>query len=118
MQVPPETLSHLNTPILGLVDPKLTQRQERIKWKAINSLDIEKIVENTDILSLEQILPSLINCKISKEEFQRADKASLAKLLQVFQLSLEYFSYTHNYLANLKDKLSEQNTEMENQVNR
>jgi len=118
MQIPRETLSQLNVPTMVPLDPKLSQKQERIRWKTIKNLDIEKIIENNDVIALENFLPSIVNCKISKEEFQKTDKNSLAKLLQIYQLSLEYFSYTHNYLNNLKDKLNEENSQMEATVNK
>ena len=118
MQIPSDTIAMNQYASQGMpqIDPKLYQKQDKVKWKAIKNLEIERIIENNDVLALENFLPNIINCKISKDEFQRADKKSLAKLLQIFQLSLEYFSYTHNYLTNLKEKLNEENTEIEESV--
>lgn len=116
MQIPRESFNQINTATMAPLDPKISQKQERIKWKTIKNLDLERIIENNDVITLENYLPLIMNCKISKEEFQKTDKASLAKLLQIFQLSLEYFSYTHNYLMNLKEKLNDENTEMEENV--
>ncbi len=99
------------------IDPRLYQKQEKVKWKAIKNLEIEKIIENNDVIALENFLPNIANCQVSKGEYQKMDKKSLAKLLQIFQLSLEYFSYTHNYLTNLREKLQEENTEIESSVN-
>lgn len=117
MQMPLETMTQYNVAqTMPLIDPKLYPKKERIKLKAIKNLDIEKIIENTDVLALENFLPNIINGKLSKEEYQRTDKKTLAKLLQIFQLSLEYFSYTHNYLTSLKEKLHDENIEIESQV--
>ena len=116
MQIPRESFNQVNTATMAPLDPKISQKQERIKWKTLKNLDLDRIIENNDVITLENYLPLLMNCKISKEEFQKTDKSSLAKLLQIFQLSLEYFSYTHNYLMNLKEKLTEENTEMEANV--
>ena len=116
IQIPRESLNQMNAATMAPLDPKISQKQERIKWKTIKNLDLERIIENNDVITLENYLPLIMNCKISKEEFQKTDKASLAKILQIFQLSLEYFSYTHNYLMNLKGKLTEENTEMEENV--
>ena len=107
----------LETQTMQPIDPKIYQKQEKVKWKAIKNLEIEKIIENTDVIALENFLPNIANCRVSKEEYQKMDKKSLAKLLQIFQLSLEYFSYTHNYLTNLREKLQEENIEIESSVN-
>lgn len=100
-----------------LIEVKTHKNNEKIKWKKIKNLDIENIIENNDVITLEKFLPNLMNCKLTKEEFKNTDKKSLAKLLQIYQLSLEYFSYTHNYLSNLNEKLDEETQENEKFVN-
>lgn len=96
-----------------LIEVKAHKNKEKINWKKIKNLNIENIIENNDVISLENFLPNLVNCKLTKEEFNNTDKKSLAKLLQIYQLSLEYFSYTNNYMSNLKEKLEEENQENE-----
>lgn len=114
MNISSENFQFMN--VIPPTDPKLLQKTERIRWKSIKNLDVEKIVENNDIFSLENFLPNIMNCKITKEEFQKTDKKSLAKLLRIFQMSLEYFSYTHNYMNDLKEKLDKENEENEKLV--
>ena len=89
---------------------------QKVNWRAINNVNVSHIVENVDLLALESFIPNLIGSKISREEFQKIDKANILKVLQLYQLSLEYFSYTHNYLSDLNEKINQENDNVKKEV--
>lgn len=94
----------------------LFQQNQKVNWRAINNVEVSHIIENVDLLTLESFIPNLIGSKISREEFQKIDKRNILKLLQLYQLSLEYFSYTHNYLNSLNEKINQENDNIKKEV--
>lgn len=89
---------------------------QKINWRAIKNVNVSHIVENVDLLSLESFIPNLIGSKIGREEFYKIDKVNILKVLQLYQLSLEYFSYTHNYLTDLNEKINQENENIKKEV--
>lgn len=90
--------------------------QKRMPWQRIADLNINAIQDKNDILMLESFLPSLLNSNISAEEFNNTSKSNLLKVLQLSQLSLEYFLYTHDYLDSNIATLNQNCADMEKEI--
>ncbi|CAH8670145.1 unnamed protein product [Schistosoma curassoni] len=66
------------------------KRTEKIDWKRLASIDVNRITKDVDIESLQEILSSVTFCDITNEIDTRYVDNNLIKLFQLAQLLVEY----------------------------
>lgn len=78
------------------------ERVEPINWRLISSVDINKIIAQSDTATLERLSLHLTFCKLPRSEtsvshgrprLQEDGHASLWDIIRILQLSLEYIFY-------------------------
>ncbi|CAH8678676.1 Zinc finger protein dzip1 [Schistosoma haematobium] len=88
------------------------KRTEKIDWKRLASIDVNRITKDVDIESLQEILSSVTFCDITNEIDTRYVDNNLIKLFQLAQLLVEYLLYSQDYLTTTIDSLKEENNEL------
>ncbi|KAK4475018.1 hypothetical protein MN116_002116 [Schistosoma mekongi] len=88
------------------------KRTEKIDWKLLASIDVNRIASRVDIESLQEILSSVTFCDITTEVDSRYVDNNLIKLFQLAQLLIEYLLYSQDYLTTTIDSLKEENNEL------
>jgi hypothetical protein len=69
-----------------------------------------------DIATLEAFLPNILNSEIDEEEYEKLKPDTLLRLLEILQLSLQYFDYTQDYLDNLAGETSNEIVRLEKKI--
>lgn len=67
--------------------------------------DIEKMVAEVDLSTLEQLLQNITYARLDRDDLERLGDAHFIKLFRLSQLSIEYLIYTQNYLETLTRSL-------------
>ncbi len=60
--------------------------------------EIQRIIDHVDLMSLESHLPYLMNFSIDASQYSNNNQQHLKGVLDLLSLSLEYYSYTNDYL--------------------
>ncbi|TNN13984.1 Zinc finger protein isoform 1 [Schistosoma japonicum] len=88
------------------------KRTEKIDWKLLASIDVNRIASRVDIESLQEILSFVTFCDITTEVDTRYVDNNLIKLFQLAQLLIEYLLYSQDYLTTTIGSLKEENNEL------
>jgi hypothetical protein len=88
------------------------EREGRLKWKDIVSLDIESMIRNNDITPLETYLANLIFSSVDENDLQIVPETSVLKLIKTYQYVLEYLLHTQQKLENENKVLETNYTQM------
>nr|CAH8874678.1 unnamed protein product [Trichobilharzia regenti] len=88
------------------------KRTEKIDWRRLASIDVNRIASHVDIESLQEMLTSVTFCDITSEIDTRYIDTNFIKLFQLAQLLIEYLLYSQDYLTTSLDSLKEQNQEL------
>ena len=130
------THTELKKPIIARYVPKMFMRSsgdlpnrfcwrehvEPINWRLISSININKIIEESDTASLEPLSLHLTFCKLPQSEtslshgraqFQDEGRANLWIIIRILQLSLEYIFYLRSQDAIHLDQMMCQIQEQE-----
>lgn len=78
----------------GGVPFSFAQREGRIDWKLLASVDPEVVSRRCDVRGLQAIIDNLTFADIERERAWSAADKSLMKLLRLAQLSIEYLVYS------------------------
>lgn len=83
------------------------KRQERVNWKKLASIDIEKLSHNLDFHCLQDNIVHITFCDIEHEVDRNSVDPNYIKLFKLAQLIIEYLLHSQEYLANIIQNLEE-----------
>lgn len=69
----------------------------RINWRQLMNVDMDKLVKEIDLSSLETLLNNITYANLDKEDMERLGDAHFVKLFRMSQLTIEYLLYTQDY---------------------
>eukprot|EP00158_Paraphelidium_tribonemae_P009673 Partr_v1_DN28927_c4_g1_i4_m25223 putative DAZ interacting protein len=75
--------------LVASADFQFKKRREAIDWRLLSSVNMDKLVRERDIVSLQKVLENVTFCDIEKEAFDNMDP-NYIKLFQLSQLIAEY----------------------------
>lgn len=75
------------------------QRRGRLDLRALHSLDLERIVQEVDIDSLQAHLENLTFCNLREQDLKYMTDPHVIKLFRVAQMIIEYLLYAQENLA-------------------
>ncbi|TGZ71050.1 hypothetical protein CRM22_002855 [Opisthorchis felineus] len=103
-----------NTPIHPFV---FRQRKEKVDWRRLASIDVTRVINEMDVGTLQDVLPSVAFCDITCEVDMRYVDSNLIKLFQLAQLLVEYLLHSQSYLISSVDSLKEENSSLQKDLN-
>lgn len=92
------------------------EKQQSLDWNKIHNADIIRIKRTNDIETLESFLPNILNSSIEEENYKDLKPETLLKLVQILQMSLQYFDYTQDYMDNLVNETIAEIANLDKQV--
>ncbi|KAJ3129410.1 Zinc finger protein dzip1 [Nowakowskiella sp. JEL0407] len=87
------------------------QRKERLDWRMLGALQVEKIVREVDIERLQEAIDNITFCDIEAEDLRYVDP-NIVKLFQLSQLVIEYLLYSQEFLYEQKTAAAEESATM------
>ncbi|XP_060005765.1 cilium assembly protein DZIP1L isoform X7 [Lagenorhynchus albirostris] len=109
--LPPSMQSHATT-AQGLSDPlfvaytlptfKFQPRRERMDWRRISALDVDRVARELDVATLQENIVSVTFCNLDREVCGRCGQPvdpALLKVLRLAQLSIEYLLHCQDCLS-------------------
>ncbi|XP_036707205.1 zinc finger protein DZIP1L isoform X9 [Balaenoptera musculus] len=109
--LPPSMQSHA-TSAQGLSDPlfaaytlpafKFQPRRERMDWRRISALDVDRVARELDVATLQETIVSVTFCNLDREVCGRCGQPvdpALLKVLRLAQLSIEYLLHCQDCLS-------------------
>ncbi|XP_061050598.1 cilium assembly protein DZIP1L isoform X1 [Eubalaena glacialis] len=109
--LPPSMQCHATT-AQGLSDPlfaaytlpafKFQPRRERIDWRRISALDVDRVARELDVATLQENIVSVTFCNLDREVCGRCGQPvdpALLKVLRLAQLSIEYLLHCQDCLS-------------------
>jgi hypothetical protein len=96
--VPNFTQTYLSHPAPNF---SFQEKSAKLNWQQIEEIDIQKMMNNTDLETLEGVLSNLTYSQLDKDDLKRIKDKNLIKLFKLGQLSTEYLLYSHKYLEDL-----------------
>ena len=72
-----------------------------MNWQQIEEIDIQNLMDTTDLETLEAMLSNLTYSALDKNDLKRIKDKNLIKLFKLGQLTTEYLLYSHQYLEDL-----------------
>ncbi|XP_062521636.1 cilium assembly protein DZIP1L-like isoform X2 [Corticium candelabrum] len=86
------------------------KRKLRVDWRAIATLDLERLVQEVDVRSLQQNVMNVAFCDIEREDF--SIDSNFLKLFRLAQLIIEYVLYCQKQLEIQVGELRKQQEEL------
>lgn len=77
-------------------------RLENIDWRRLGSIDVDKVVETMDVLTLQENLTNITFCKLGDETCpycQMGVDPLLLKLIRMAQLTIQYLMHSQVFLT-------------------
>ncbi|XP_028345243.1 cilium assembly protein DZIP1L isoform X1 [Physeter macrocephalus] len=109
--LPPSMQSHATT-VQGLSDPlfaayalptfKFQPRRERMDWRRISALDVDRVARELDVATLQENIVSVTFSNLDREVCGRCGQPvdpALLKVLRLAQLSIEYLLHCQDCLS-------------------
>ncbi|XP_070539394.1 cilium assembly protein DZIP1L-like isoform X9 [Ptychodera flava] len=94
------------------------KRFERVDWRKMASVDVERVSRDLDFTVLQDNIMNLTFCNIEQELDTRMIDPNYIKLFKLAQLTIEYLLHSQDYLANtisvIEEKLHNAMQEHEN----
>ncbi|XP_038050289.1 zinc finger protein DZIP1L-like isoform X2 [Patiria miniata] len=75
------------------------KRQERIDWRKMASVDVDRVMRELDFATLQDVIMTVTFCDITAEVDMRSMDPNFIKLFQLSQLIAEYLLHSQNYLT-------------------
>jgi hypothetical protein len=82
-------------------------RRERLNWRQISDVDLNKITSEVDLKAYEGLLQNITYARIDRDDVDRFTD-DFVRLFRLSQMSIEYLIYTQNYLECLTKALDVQ----------
>jgi hypothetical protein len=76
------------------------EKNQRIKWKNVLRLDLNFIQQTNDLSMLEAYLENLIYSNINEDEISSVPEGNVAKLIKIYQFTIEYLLNSQTKLEN------------------
>ncbi|CAL8072320.1 unnamed protein product [Calicophoron daubneyi] len=92
------------------------KRVEKIDWRRIASVDVNRVASQIDIETLQEILTPVTFCDITSEIDTRYVDTNFIKLFQLAQLLIEYLLYSQDYLTSTITNLKEENEGLQKSI--
>ncbi|WIA31397.1 hypothetical protein OEZ86_002296 [Tetradesmus obliquus] len=86
---------------------KFDSRRSRIDWRLLHGVDINKLIRDTDLDTLERLVGCLAWGDIEAEDSRHLSEASFVKVFRLAQLLLEYLLYVQDSLKHTNSVLEE-----------
>eukprot|EP00775_Hariotina_reticulata_P007380 gene7380-7589_t len=77
---------------------RFEQRRMRIDWRLLHGVDVNKLIRDTDLDTLEQLVSCITWGDLEAEGPGQVNPSSTAKLFRLAQLLLEYLLYVQDNL--------------------
>lgn len=91
------------------------QRVGDVNWRAVSSVDVERIVDDNKIEELQSIIDDVTFCDVKSSDIKGNTIHSTKKLVQLMQLMLEYLLYCQESQLQLVRELQKKNNNMKYQ---
>ncbi|KAF8057745.1 Dzip1l [Scenedesmus sp. PABB004] len=78
---------------------KFEARRQRIDWRLLTGVDVNRLVRDTDLDALERLVPSITWGDIEAEDTRHLGEAGFVKAFRLAQLLLEYLLYVQDSLT-------------------
>jgi predicted RNase H-like nuclease (RuvC/YqgF family) len=85
-------------------------RRERINWRFLASIQLERVIRDVDIQILQEIMENITFCDLEAEDLRHVDP-NIVKLFQLSQLIIEYQLHSQEYLVSQKSGVDQENAE-------
>ncbi|XP_072034402.1 uncharacterized protein [Amphiura filiformis] len=83
-------------------------RQERVDWRRLASIDVDRIRREYDTSVLQEFVNNVTYCDIEQETDLRTIDPNFIKLFKLAQLIIEYLIHSQSYLSNSVEVVQEQ----------
>lgn len=91
------------------------QRVGDVNWRAVSSVDVERIVDDNKIEELQSIIDDVTFCDVKSSDIKGNTIHSTKKFIHLMQLMLEYLLYCQESQLQLVRDLHKKNHHMKNQ---
>ncbi|KAI9351379.1 Iguana/Dzip1-like DAZ-interacting protein N-terminal-domain-containing protein [Obelidium mucronatum] len=81
------------------------RRSERLDWRLLASLQVDRVQREVDIPALQEIMENITFCDVDAEDVRYVDPNFL-KLFKISQLIIEYLVHTQDFLSETQSVLS------------
>ncbi|PNF36211.1 hypothetical protein B7P43_G09719, partial [Cryptotermes secundus] len=75
-------------------------RRGRVDWHKIGAIDVDRLIHERDLMSLQENLISIINYNLDSEYDVKILDPNFVKLFKLAQLSVDYLMYSEQHLYN------------------
>ncbi|KAL2804402.1 cilium assembly protein DZIP1L isoform 2, partial [Daubentonia madagascariensis] len=105
MQSPAATAEGLSSPLFGAYTfPifKFQPRRESMDWRRISALDVDRVVRELDVATLQENITGVTFCNLDREVCSRCGQPvdpALLKVLRLAQLIIEYLLHCQDCLS-------------------
>ena len=83
---------------------KFADKRGRLDWKAMQEVDMDRLIREVDIDKLERMLQNLTYASLEKYDLKKFKDKNIIKLFKLGQLTTEYLLFTHG----IADSMAEQ----------
>ena len=73
---------------------KFSEKRAKLDWRAIEEVNLDKMILEADVGKLERHLQNVTFANIDKADLKRINDKNILKMLKLGQLSTEYLLYT------------------------
>ncbi|KAJ1528392.1 hypothetical protein ONE63_006807 [Megalurothrips usitatus] len=80
----------------------------RVDWAKIGAIDVDKIVRERDLETLQDVLSSVMSCCLNSEYDLKVLDPNFVKIFQLAQLGADFLLYCRNYLDHCVTVMQEQ----------
>ncbi|KAJ4432662.1 hypothetical protein ANN_21285 [Periplaneta americana] len=75
-------------------------RRGRVDWHKIGAIDVDRLVQERDLVSLQENLISIVNYNLDSEYDVKILDPSFVKLFKLAQLAIDYLMYSEQHVYN------------------
>lgn len=80
----------------------------RVDWSKIGAIDVDKIIRERDLETLQDALSSVMSCSLNSEYDLKVLDPNFVKIFQLAQLGADFLLYCRNYLDHCVTVMQEQ----------
>ena len=77
---------------------RFQQRHGKLDWRSLSQLDLDKVQRDVDIDTLERHLQGVAFANVTQEDLHWFTESSVAQLLRMLQMVVEYLLYVQEHL--------------------
>ncbi|XP_073384942.1 uncharacterized protein [Physcomitrium patens] len=81
------------------------KRHARIDWRTLHTIDVNRVIREVDIDTLEMVLDTIAFSDIRGEDVRNFTEANFVKIFRLAQLMVEYLLHVQELLAEHKSEL-------------